>query len=89
MAGIGYELKKVFKEESISSLVGGIAYSTIVTVGPTVVVMATIIALYTVLGWVSVSSYEQTLLSSTILYGFIFALLVTAPLNGVMCSSQA
>lgn len=84
MAGIGYELKKIFKEESISRLVGGIAYSTVVTIGPTVVVIGTLIALYVVLGWVSVSYYERELLSSTILYGFIFSLLVTAPFNGIM-----
>lgn len=84
MAGIGYELKKIFKEESISRLASGIVYSTIITVGPTLVVISTIIALYVVLGLLSVSYYDRELLSSTILYGFIFGLLVTAPFNGVM-----
>lgn len=84
MAGIGYELKKIFKEESMSRLVGGIAYSTVVTIGPTVVVISTMIALYVVLGWVSVPYYDRELLSSTILYGFVFSLLVTAPFNGIM-----
>lgn len=84
MAGIGYELKKIFKEESILSLVRGITYSTVITIGPTVVVISTLIALYIVLGWVSISYYERELLASTILYGFIFSLLVTAPFNGIM-----
>lgn len=84
MAGIGYELKKIFKEESISRLAGGIAYSTIVTIGPTIVVIGTIVALYIILGFLSVPYYDRELLSSTILYGFIFSLLVTAPFNGVM-----
>ncbi len=84
MAGIGFELKKIFKEESVTSLIGGIAYSSIVTVGPTIIVIMTIIALYFFLGLTSVSYAERELLSSTILYVFIFALLVTAPFNGVM-----
>lgn len=84
MAGIGFELKKIFKEESIFRLVSGASYSTIVTVGPTIVVIATIISLYSILGLLSVSYYERELLSSTILYGFIFSLLVTVPFSGVM-----
>lgn len=84
MAGIGFELKKIFKEESVTSLIGGIAYSTLVTVGPTVIVIATIIVLYLFLGLSTVDYADRELLSSTILYVFIFALLVTAPSNGVM-----
>lgn len=84
MAGIGYELKKIFKEGSITRLASGIAYSTVVTIGPTILVIATIISLYILLGLLSVSYYERELLSSTVLYGFIFSLLLTSPFNGVM-----
>lgn len=84
MAGIGYELKKIFKEESILRLTSGVAYSAVVVVGPTIVVIGTIVALYTILGFTSISYYERELLSSTILYAFIFSLLLTTPFNGVM-----
>lgn len=84
MAGIGYELKTIFKEESISRLTGGIIYSTIVITGPTLIVIATILILYMVLGFLSVSYIDRELLSSTILYVFIFSLLVTSAFNGVM-----
>ena len=84
MAGIGFELKKIFKEESILQLTTGVAYSSVVVVGPTIVIIGTILALYIVLGFTSVSYYERELLSSTILYAFIFSLLITAPFNGVM-----
>lgn len=84
MAGIGFELKKIFKEESLSRLLGGIAYSTLVTVGPTIMVIVTIIILYIILGLTSVSYVERELLSSTILYVFIFSLLTTSAFNGVM-----
>lgn len=84
MAGIGFELKKIFKEESILQLTTGVAYSSVVVVGPTIFIIGTILALYIVLGFTSVSYYERELLSSTILYAFIFSLLITAPFNGVM-----
>lgn len=84
MAGIGYELKKIFKEESISRLTGGIVYSTLVTIGPTIIVIVTIVLLYLTLGFLSVSYPERELLSSTILYVFIFSLLTTSSFNGVM-----
>ncbi|MCT4542596.1 MAG: exopolysaccharide Pel transporter PelG [Vallitalea sp.] len=84
MAGIGYELKNIFKEESISRLVGGITYSVLVTIGPTIIVIVTIIILYLMLGFLSVSYTQRELLSSTILYGFIFSLLMTSAFNGVM-----
>ena len=84
MAGIGYELKKIFKEGSITRLASGVAYSTVVTVGPTVLVIATILSLYILLGILSVPYYDRELLSSTILYAFIFSLLLTSPFNGVM-----
>lgn len=84
MAGIGFELKKIFKEESISRLAGGIIYSTLVTIGPTVLVISTIIILYLTLGFLEVPYSERELLSSTILYGFIFSIIVTSAFNGVM-----
>lgn len=84
MAGIGYELKKIFKEGSITRLASGVLYSTVVTVGPTVLVIATILSLYIILGMLSVPYYDRELLSSTVLYAFIFSLLCTSPFNGVM-----
>lgn len=84
MAGIGFELKKIFKKESISRFAGGVAYSTLVTVGPTIMVIVTVILLYAFLGLTSVPYTERELLSSTILYVFIFSLLTTAGFNGVM-----
>lgn len=84
MAGIGFELKKVFQEENISKNLGGVGYSTLVTVGPTFIVISTIILLYKVLGYLSVGYADRELLSSTILYAFIFSVIIVSPFNGVM-----
>lgn len=84
MAGIGFELKRIFKKDSLISVLSGAAYSTVVVIGPTIIVMATLLALYGVLGYMEVIYTDRELLSSTILYIFIFALIITAPINAVM-----
>lgn len=84
MAGIGIELKRIFRKDSLVSVLSGAAYSTLVVIGPTVIVMAALLLMYGTLGYMNVNYAERELLSATILYVFIFALLVTAPVNAVM-----
>lgn len=83
MAGIGFELKKIFKEESISRTVMGVGYSTVITLGPTFSIMASVLALYLLFGFLTLPYTERGLLSSTILYIFIFSVILTAPFNSV------
>jgi len=83
MAGIGFELKKIYKKEGVSHSMLGALYSATITVGPTIVVILTILLLYFVLGMNDVSTAERELLSSTILYVFIFSVSLDAPFNSV------
>ena len=83
MAGIGFELKKIYRNEGISYAIRGALYSSLVTIGPTIVVIVTILLLYFFLGMSDVSMVSRELLSSTILYVFIFSSILTAPFNAV------
>ncbi|MGI6200344.1 MAG: exopolysaccharide Pel transporter PelG [Christensenellales bacterium] len=83
MAGIGFELRKIFKEESLSAMAKGAAYSTVVTIGPTIIIISTLILLYIALGFFSIEFDQRELLSSTILYAFIFSVICTSPFNAV------
>lgn len=83
MAGIGFELKKIYKEESVGRNILGAMYSTLVTVGPTIIVMAAILIMYVILEYAEVGYAKRELLSSSILYVFIFAVILTAPFNAV------
>lgn len=83
MAGIGFELKKIFKEESISSMAKGAVYSTVVTIGPTLLVVSMLVVLYIVLGFFSIGYQERELLTSVILYAFIFSVIISSPFNSV------
>ena len=64
MAGIGFELKKIYRKEGIARAVAGGIYSSVVTIGPTVVVIVTLLFLYLVLNMMKVSFMTRELLSS-------------------------
>lgn len=81
MAGIGFELKRIFKKDSLFSIISGATYSTVVVIGPTILVMATILATYVFLGVSNISYAQRELLSAIILYIFIFSQIITAPIN--------
>ena len=84
MAGIGFELKKIYRKHRINNMIRGIGYSSIVTVGPTLVTIGIILFMYTFMGMMDARYAERELLSSTILYSFIFPLIVTTPINSVL-----
>ncbi len=84
MAGIGFELKKLFNKDGILSTVFGGLYATITTIGPTVMVILAINLMHFLLPYVTVSWYEREVLSSTILYVFIFSLLISSPINIIL-----
>lgn len=83
MAGIGFELKKIYKKEGISRALLGALYSSVVTIGPTILIIVMILLLYLVLKMSSVGVYEREVLSSTILYIFIFSVCLSAPFNSI------
>lgn len=83
MAGIGFELRKIYSDDSVGRSVLGAMYSTLVTVGPTIIVVGTILLMYLVLEYSNVGYQDRELLSSTILYVFIFAVILTAPFNAI------
>lgn len=83
MAGIGFELKKIYRKEGITRGALGALYSTVVTLGPMIFSICTILGLYFFLKISDVSYADRELLSSTILYAFIFSVIVTAPFNVV------
>lgn len=83
MAGIGFELKKIYRKEGITRGALGAVYSTIVTLGPMIFSICTILILFFFLKIEDVSYAQRELISSTILYAFIFSMIITAPFNVV------
>ncbi len=84
MAGIGFELKKIFKRGGVFSTLHGIAYATAVTIGPMVSIIAILMLLYRFLDFLSLSYAQRELLTGAIMYVFIFAMIITSPVNGIL-----
>jgi len=85
MAGIGFELKKLYgKNRGITRNVGAIGYSTITTIGPTLIVVgALVITNYLMRRW-GISEEEKLIFSGSLLYSFIFPLIITAIFDTVI-----
>ncbi len=83
MAGIGLELKKIYSENHLSNMAVGAAYSSMVTVGPTLLIVALLVVMYIVMGFNFVEIASRELLTSTILYIFIFCTVLISPFNTV------
>lgn len=84
MAGIGIRLNKIFNKNLITTSLYGIGCSISYTIAPMFLVMGTLLAMYQVLGFNNVGYSERELFSCTVLYIFIFSLLLSAPLNSVL-----
>ena len=84
MAGIGFELKRLFTKGGIVGTIRGVVYASMTTIGPLVMIVVTLFAMYIFLDYSSVGFVSRELLASTILYVFIFSLLTTSPVNSVL-----
>ena len=84
MAGIGFELKKIFRKNSVIEKLRGSAYAATITIGPMILIIVTLFLMYYFLGYSDILFSSKELLASTILYIFIFSLCTTAPGNSVI-----
>ncbi len=84
MAGIGFELKKIFKGGGLLSTVYGAVYATAVTVGPMVSIIAVLMLLYRMLDFLSLTYAQRELLTGAVMYVFIFSMIITSPINGIL-----
>lgn len=78
MAGIGFELKKLFNRKGLLSNVRAYFYSVFVTIGPVIISVLAITFLYMMLKYFGVPRKEIELLQATILYSFVFSVILTS-----------
>lgn len=78
MAGIGFELKKLFKNEGLFSNLRAYLYSTFVTIGPIMISVLVITLLQLLLKYIGVGKYEREILQATITYSFIFSVILSS-----------
>lgn len=80
MAGIGFELRKMFSEsESTFGDLKAISYSTIISVGPWIITAISLNLLLIIAKYYIVLRSERVLFMATVLYAFIFSQILVSP----------
>ncbi len=78
MAGIGFELKKIYGRKTLASNVWGTLYATMLTIGPTVLSAVLMLAMNILLNRTGLTVLEGRFFISSTTYAFLCALLVTS-----------
>ena len=78
MAGIGFELKKIYGRKTLASNMWGTLYATMLTIGPTVLSMLLMLALNILLNQTGLTILEGRFFIASTTYAFLTALLVTS-----------
>ncbi|NLC84561.1 MAG: exopolysaccharide Pel transporter PelG [Ruminococcaceae bacterium] len=78
MAGIGFELKKIFRNQTVISRIQGYSYAAMVSAGPMLISISMLITQRQLLRLADISIHDRELISATIMYAFIFALILVS-----------
>ena len=78
MAGIGFELKKLFKGKGVLSSIKAYAYSALVAVGPFILCVIVIVSILLFMNFMNVTFKERELFIATVVYAFIFSQIITS-----------
>lgn len=81
MAGIGFELKRLFKKSGVFSTMFAGAYAAVVTIGPNLIVILALNLMFLMPSYARTRYYDRELLNSTILYIFVFSLILVSGVN--------
>jgi len=84
MAGIGFEIKKIYDKNSITNKLTGFLYTSFVSVGPTVVSILMLLFVREVTKFYDVAYMDRETLNSAILYAFVFALIFSSGITMVL-----
>jgi polysaccharide biosynthesis protein PelG len=78
MAGIGFELKKLFKSAGLLGRFRAFAYSALVSLGPFILCTIIIAAILLLMGFMDISYKDRELFIATIVYCFIFSQIIAS-----------
>ena len=78
MAGIGFELKKLFKDSGFFSNLKAYAYSALVSLGPFIMCTIVLVAIMQFLQYMNFSFKDQELFIASVVYAFIFSQIIAS-----------
>ena len=77
MAGIGFELKKLFSKKGLFALMRAYGYAGVVCAGPMILGMVLLFGIHTIAAFFGTAEHEQELLICMITYALLVSLLLT------------
>lgn len=78
MAGIGFDLRKLYGRKTLAASLWGTIYATMTTIDPLVLSVAIMLVIKLLLSWSNASEWEGRFLSAALTYAFLCALLVSS-----------
>lgn len=84
MAGIGFELRKIFGKKTLLSNTYGILYASMVSVGPSLVFILLLFAIRFLMQHYFVTELENLFFTSSFTYAFFVAIIVSAFFNTIV-----
>ena len=84
MAGIGFELRRIFGKKTLAASTWGVIYASLTTVGPSIIFIVLLFALRYLMERFHASELENLFFVSSFTYLFLFAILTAAFLNTVV-----
>ncbi len=84
MAGIGFELRKIFGKKTLFSNTWGVVYATMTTIGPSLMFILLLFVIRLVMSFYNISELETNFFTASFTYIFMMAIIVSALLNTVV-----
>src|SRR5665647_23634 len=78
MAGIGFELKKLFKDSGFFSNLRAYAYSALVSLGPFILCTIVIVTIMVFLEYMDFSFKDRELFLASVVYAFVFSQIIAS-----------
>jgi polysaccharide biosynthesis protein PelG len=78
MAGIGFELKKLFKDSGFFSNLRAYAYSALVSLGPFILATLIIVTILQFMEYMDISFRDRELFIASVVYAFIFSQIIAS-----------
>lgn len=79
MAGIGFELKKIYGRKTLAANLGGTIYATMTTIGPAVLSAVLLLVLKLMLNQMGLTLLEERFFIASTTYAFVIATLAAVP----------
>ena len=84
MAGIGFELRKIYRKNTLASKFFGAVYATMSTIGPTVLFMLLLFLIMFTMNIFHMAEIEKMFFTSSFTYLFLIAILISSLHNTVV-----